>query len=212
MQLKSDYGRLNAMHSKKMRGVSLIEVLVSIVIASIALLALAGVNAASVRYTKMSQYRATAALLANDIGERMRVNKGVAAKAAVPAVPPAAAVAAVAATGFFAGNYDYTVSFNSQATDSIFVDSCNLKTSTCDEAAIAARDLLQWRTMVRKQLPRGSVFILRQSAQVAADVWVAWQDPSATGDDSPTVVNECPNQMSVGADSGVRCSYFRINL
>lgn len=57
------------------KGVSLIEVLVAIVIASIGLLALAGVNASSVRYTKMSQYRGTATLLANDIGERMRANK-----------------------------------------------------------------------------------------------------------------------------------------
>jgi hypothetical protein len=48
-----------------MFGASLIEVLVSIVIASIGLLALAGVNAASIRYTKMSQYRATATQLAN---------------------------------------------------------------------------------------------------------------------------------------------------
>ena len=58
--------------SRRARGVSMIEVLVSIVIASIGLLALAGVNAAAVRLTKMSQYRATATLLANDIGERMR--------------------------------------------------------------------------------------------------------------------------------------------
>ena len=57
------------------RGVSLIEVLIAIVIASIGLLALAGVNTAAIRYTKMSQYRGTATLLANDLGERMRANK-----------------------------------------------------------------------------------------------------------------------------------------
>ena len=64
------------MHLTHQRGFSMIEVLVAIVISAVALLALAGVNAASIRYTKMSQYRATATQLANDMGERMRANKG----------------------------------------------------------------------------------------------------------------------------------------
>ena len=43
------------MHLTHQRGFSMIEVLVAIVISAVALLALAGVNAASIRYTKMSQ-------------------------------------------------------------------------------------------------------------------------------------------------------------
>ena len=80
------------MHMSRQRGFSMIEVLVAIVISAVALLALAGVNAASLRYTKMSQYRATATQLANDMGERLRANKG------------SPAVGALAATGFFAGD------------------------------------------------------------------------------------------------------------
>ena len=74
------------------RGFSMIEVLVAIVISAVALLALAGVNAVSLRYTKMSQYRGTATQLANDMGERLRANKGNTADGAL------------AATGFLAGN------------------------------------------------------------------------------------------------------------
>ncbi len=180
-------------------GGSLIEVLISIVIASVALLALAGVNASAVRYTKMSQYRATAAQLAADIGERMRANKG------TPVAP---------ATGFFAGNYDYTATFATQATKATLPGTlCNLVTDTCTPAQIAALDLAQWRIVVRDQLPEGSVFILRQAGQVAADVWVVWRDPAvANSDQAPALNLECPDAMSTESDLSIRCSYFRINL
>ena len=81
----------------------MVEVLVAIVISAIALLALAGVNAAALRYTKMSQYRAIATQLANDMGERLRANKG------------SPALGAMAATGFQAGDYDFTTDFAGQA-------------------------------------------------------------------------------------------------
>lgn len=199
----------------RLRGVSLIEVLVSIVIASIALLALAGVNASSIRYTKMSQYRATAARLASDIGERMRANKGQAAVAATVAPP----VAGVPATGFFAGNYDYTVDFPGQAAIAVLPGipgsqaACDMAATTCSPAEIATLDLAQWRILVRDQLPEGSVFISRQAGQVAADVWVVWRDPAvASTDEAPALANECPNALSTGGDLSVRCSFFRINL
>lgn len=179
-------------------GGSLIEVLISIVIASIALLALAGVNASSVRYTKMSQYRATAAQLANDVGERMRANKGEASPA----------------TGFLAGNYNYTATFAAQATKATLPGVlCNTAASNCTPAQIAELDLAQWRMVVREQLPDGSVFILGQAGQVAADVWVAWRDPAvAATDEAPALALECPDAMTLGGDLSVRCSYFRINL
>jgi len=176
----------------------MIEVLISIVIASVALLALAGVNASAIRYTKMSQYRATAAQLAADMGERMRANKGTVALG----------------TGFFAGNYDYEVTFANQATKASLPGTlCNLSTDTCTAAQIAALDLAQWRIIVRDQLPEGSVYILRQSGQVAADVWVAWRDPAvANTDEAPALAAECPDAMSTESDLSIRCSYFRINL
>ncbi len=201
---------------KYVRGVSLIEVLVSIVISAIGLLALAGVNAASMRYTKMSQYRATATQLANDMGERIRANKGQAAAAAVVGPP---AIPAVVATGFFAGNYDYGSNFAAQATAAtlpIGNDLCNTAAITCTSAQIATLDLAQWRISVRNQLPEGSVFLVRRDAEVAMDLWVVWRDPAvANADESPTLATECPNGLDKGDDSqpaSIRCSYFRINL
>ncbi len=191
--------QLTMNHGNSQSGATLIEVLVSIVLASFALLALAGVNASSVRYTKMSQYRATAAQLANDMGERIRANKGV-------STPPA--------TGYFAGNYDYTEDFEAQATaPALPGELCNSAASNCTPAQIAALDLAQWRILVRNQLPEGSVFLARQGTQVAMDLWIAWRDPSvANSDEAPAAVGECPAGLNLGADTSVRCSYFRINL
>jgi len=204
-------------------GVSLIEVLVSIVIASIGLLALAGVNTASMRYTKMSQYRATASQLASDMGERMRANKGQAAVAAVVGPP---AIPAVVASGFFAGDYDFTSDFAGQATKATIpaalnvpTDSkylCSKQASVCSAAEIAALDLAQWRILVRDQLPAGSVFLMRQAGQVAMDLWVVWRDPAvASTEDAPALTTECPDDLHRGDDpepASIRCSFFRINL
>lgn len=195
------------------KGVAMIEVLVSIVIASIGLLALAGVNAASIRYTKMSQYRATATQLANDIGERMRANKGVEASVGPPLV---------VATGYFAGDYDFTTDFLGQAVaPSLPVEKCNAAASNCIPAEIAAMDLAQWQRLVRDQLPQGSVILKRDydpgpaGKRSAMDVWVVWRDPAVAGDDSPTILKECPDDLNRGDDpepQSIRCSYFRINL
>ena len=177
--------------AKQHLGVSLIEVLVSIVIAAIGLLALAGVNATSVKYTKLSQYRGTATLLATDIGERMRANKMGASQYAFNTTNFAAQAATPAAPGVL----------------------CDTTLANCSPAQLAAFDLYQWRLLVRSQLPSGSIVINFQLAQLALDVWVVWRDPAvATDDEHSTAVNECPASLGVAADTSVRCSYFRVNL
>jgi type IV pilus assembly protein PilV len=179
----------------------LIEVLVSIGLSAVALLALASLNAAALRYTKMSQYRAVATHLASDIGERMRANKGRAAKSGA------------AAEGFWAGDYDFTRSFAGQAaTVSAPAPSCNTALSFCSTRELAVLDMAQWRFQARRLLPEGSVFVLRHSEVVAADVWIAWRDPLvAHRDEAPALAKECAAGLAV-SDPSVRCSYFRINL
>jgi type IV pilus assembly protein PilV len=60
------------------RGFSLVEVLVSIVVLSIALLGTAGLTAASLKNTNTAYYRSQATVLADDILDRMRANVAVA--------------------------------------------------------------------------------------------------------------------------------------
>lgn len=179
---------------QKSRGVSLLEVLISILLAAIGLLALAGANVASIRYSKMAQYRGTATLLAADFAERMRANK----------------------TGL--ASYAYGADFATQAAAVGADTSCETYApAACNAGGLATYDLANWRALVRNQLPEGSVFVVYQAAQVAADVWIAWRDPSVanTGENSTDARNaalECPNGLNLGADKSIRCSYFRINL
>lgn len=58
------------------RGLSLIEVLVAIVILSLGILGMAGLQASSLRSGQSSLYRSQAALLAENMAERMRANVG----------------------------------------------------------------------------------------------------------------------------------------
>lgn len=181
---------------RQSRGVSLLEVLISILLSAIGLLALAGANVSAMRYSKMSQYRGTATVLAKDIAERMRANKlGLA-------------------------SYAYSTSWAGQATAVAVDTSC--ETADCDAANLAAYDLATWRKVVQNQLPHGSVFVAIQG-NVGADVWIAWQDPavanpSENSTDSRNAAadaaKECP-PLALGfapADESVRCSFFRINI
>lgn len=55
-------------------GLSMIEVLVAMVILSLGLLGMAGLQAASLRTSQSAHYRAQAAQLADDMADRMRAN------------------------------------------------------------------------------------------------------------------------------------------
>jgi type IV pilus assembly protein PilV len=197
MQLDSDYPSGMPRLGTRQSGASLIEILVSIVIASIGLLALAGVNASSVRYAKLTQYRATASQLATDLGERLRANK----------------------SGFVAGNYTYATTFAVQnsSVNSTPTNVCDSTASPCTAAELAAADLWQWRKTVADNLPQGAVFLLTDNAggasPVGADLWVVWLDPSVSNaDDRPASAAECPDGLQRSGNTAIRCMYFRVNL
>lgn len=59
---------------KHSRGFSMVEVLVSVVVLSVALLGTAGLTAASLKSTNESYFRSQATVLADDILDRMRSN------------------------------------------------------------------------------------------------------------------------------------------
>jgi len=183
------------------RGVSLLEVLISVLLAAIGLLALAGSNVASIRYSKMSQYRGTAAVLAADLAERMRANK-----------------AGIAGYDYSAKTFDEQVAAATPA--NVTCDGIP-PVGTC--ASLATYDMDNWRRLVRTQLPQGSVFVTvvalpgPPAGQSAADVWIAWNDPAVANPDENTTdarnsATECPNGLSAGVDKSIRCSFFRINV
>lgn len=177
-------------------GATLIEVLVSIVIASVGLLAMAGISAAALKYTKFSQHRASASQLAAEIAERMRAN--------------AFAPNAVA-------NYQYLESMGNQHDlGAAPVPACEVVTDVCTLQQVAAADLWQWRSHVRSQLPGGSVAVSPDPAAArSVDVWVAWRDASLGSEDEIVRTGgarECPLSLEASADPNVRCVYLRVRL
>jgi type IV pilus assembly protein PilV len=88
----------NLVARRRQRGLSLIEVLVAMVILSLGLLGMAGLQAAGLRTSQSSFYRAQAAQYAEDMAERMRANLGQAANYAIAMSATAPSCAAICAS------------------------------------------------------------------------------------------------------------------
>lgn len=111
-------------------GFSMIEILVTIVIISIALLGSAGLQAYSLKTNQGGQFRNQAAFLVADIVERMEANKKYAAD-----------TAALTAYGDSA----------STATSTTDCSSTN-----CTSAQLAAYDITQWKANIASAVPSGT--------------------------------------------------------
>lgn len=182
-------------------GMSLIELLVALVIASLGLLTLVALQAASLRYTRVTERRAVGSLLADDLLERLRANT----------TSPAGL-----------SDYVYSGNFQSQAGAPAAPSKlCDEPKLTCTPAEMAAFDLYQWRQSVHRLLPAGAVFTrvtldVNASPQIPQwlEIWIAWRDPvlgqTAGVDLRPT--DECPSGLSLAspADDTVRCMRWRV--
>ena len=176
-------------------GFSLVEVLVAMFVVAMGILALAGLLQAATRYSKMSELRSTATLLANDIADRIRANP----------------------TGgeLGPGGYDIT----GKAFPSPLAPPhapCNSE-APCGPVDLARVDLADWTARVRATLPKGSTWIQFHAGKPPApdyvDVWVGWADPLTL---SPGVSTdgsgmECPDTWKK-IEPSVRCVYLQVAL
>ncbi|MCC5862002.1 MAG: type IV pilus modification protein PilV [Gammaproteobacteria bacterium] len=80
-----------ALPRRRQRGLTMLEVLIALVILSIGLLGLAGLQTVSMQFNQAAVVRSQASQLAYDITERMRANRAAAADyvIAIGAAPPA---------------------------------------------------------------------------------------------------------------------------
>ena len=164
-------------------------------VVAMGILALAGLLQASTRYSKMSELRSTATLLANDIADRIRANPR-------------------AAPQLGAAGYDVT--------DKTFPSARRRRrtppapaTRPAGPAELARADLADWTARVRATLPKGSAWIQFHAGKAPApdyvDVWVGWADPLtlAPGISTDRSGTECPAEWKT-VEPSVRCVYLQV--
>ena len=176
-------------------GFSLIEVLVAMFVVAMGILALAGLLQAATRYSKMSELRSTAALLANDIADRIRAN------------PVGGELGP--------GGYDITgKTFPSPVAPSHAACTAD---APCGPAELAKVDLADWTARVHATLPKGSTWIEFHVGKAPApdyvDLWVGWADPLtlSPGISTDRSGTECPSEWKASEPS-VRCVYLQVAL
>lgn len=142
---------------KRASGFTLVEVLVSVMILSVGLLGLAGLQAFGVKASGSGYYYTQAIALANNMADRMRANPN----------------------GISGGGYN-----NKSAKPS--GSNCYDSGGTCSSAAaVANADLIEWYTELANRLPAGNGAIVGVGAATSSvfTIRVMWDDQrtGATG-------------------------------
>ena len=113
--------------ARDLRGFTIIEVAVAMLVLSVGLLGVAGLQATGMQSTYQSQQRSVAMIQARDLADRMRANP----------------------SGMLAGEYIKTIPLVPPTPD------CESAGSSCNAAQLAASDLYKWASMNGELLPSG---------------------------------------------------------
>ena len=123
----------------KQRGFTLLEILITVLIMSIGLLGLAGLQVTSLKNNHSSYQRTQVTLLAYDIVDRMRSNP-----------------TAIATGNYVAkGSYTVTASGSTHTISAPAATAGCTTTAGCTVSAMASTDINQWRVLLADKLPGG---------------------------------------------------------
>jgi type IV pilus assembly protein PilV len=122
------------MKKNKQQGATLIEALVSILIMSLGLLGVAGVQLNAIAFQKSSWSTHKVAEVVNDFAERVRSNP----------------------TGASNGNYLYATTYSTAKSATFTTNNCRLSGGYCSTAAIAGDDIADLVTKAQTVLPQGA--------------------------------------------------------
>jgi type IV pilus assembly protein PilV len=179
--------------------VTLVEVLVSILLMSFALLGMAALQAQSLSQQTGATTRGNISTLLSDVADRLRTNLSQS-----PGYDP------VSGTPTFS----LTSSWSDQATvPAVPATDCN--TTVCTAADRASYDLAAWQRKVRVELPLGSAQISGGN-QTGINITLMWFDKDFRSADTLRQSTTCVAGMSAGAaqtccpstataPAGVRC-------
>ncbi len=139
--------------ARAQRGVTMLEVLVTLFIITLWLLATAGVQSSAAKLTKAAQFRTAAVQFAAELGERIEANSEEAANGAYACDPCTLTTTSTACVG-----------------------------SACGSADLAAFDLAEWGKRVGDALPGATATIAWDNSTTPAKytITIGWNDRRAT--------------------------------
>lgn len=197
------------MSIKHQRGAGLIEALVAILVLSIGLLGMLGMQTAALKYEQSGWIRSALSSNIASLADRIRANSGADAT-----------------------DYNYTRTYAAdrtaiEASNTYFTPAKNCDTTVCNAAELAAYDLLIWRRDLDQQLPGATGFVVPTGAKgvdLRFLVTVAWYDKDNVDAgvlQSPAICtaatigvasrNCCPAALGTAAALvGVRCANLEL--
>jgi type IV pilus assembly protein PilV len=180
--------------NRKIKGASLIEVLVAVFIFSVGMLGIAALTSAAVKYQTGNVVRGAVAASIGDITDRIRGNI-VNANGFTP--PAVGTTTTVISTG-----YNYTATYASQQSGTItFPTTPDCRSQACTPAEMTSFDISNWRSDVRRNLPGGAV-LLQGGIANGFDITVMWFDKDyVRGDDSAFTDTPEATRVCSAADS-----------
>jgi type IV pilus assembly protein PilV len=128
-------------------GFSIMEGMITLLVVSVGLLGLAGLQNKGIQFNQVGYMRTQAALVANDIADRMRANW----QAAL--------------------NTDYDIAFGEQA-----ATAPNCSTQNCTQDQLAKYDVEQWKNTMKANLPGGDGSINLNAAIPSVTITVYWDE------------------------------------
>lgn len=195
---------------KRQSGAGLIEALISILILSIGLMGMIGMQTAAFRYEQTGWLRSSLASNISSVADRIRANID-------------------SADADYTFTSAYTAERTRVAADG-FPIAVDCGAVTCTPAQLAAYDLMVWRRDLNTQLP-GAVGLVVPTGTRGIDlrytVTVAWYDKDNLNDESPQVLaspnmcaantagiaarNCCPAVLGTASSlTGLRCTNLEI--
>jgi type IV pilus assembly protein PilV len=195
---------------KHQRGAGLIEALVAVLVLSIGLLGMLGMQTAALKFEQSSWIRSALSSSIASLADRIRANSE-----------------AVATAYSFASTYaDERTAIEANPT-TYFSPAKNCDTTVCNAAELAAYDLLTWRQDLNQQLPGAAGFVIptgTKGVDLRFLVTVAWFDKDNVNADvlqAPAICaaattgiaarNCCPAGLGTAtALTGVRCTNLEV--
>lgn len=158
-------------------GVSMIEVLVTMVIVAIGALGLAGMQLNAAKYNKEASVRSAATLLTVELVDRMRANMA----------------------GLKAGNYTRNYGYATALANPVSSPSCGT-TIDCTAVSIAQLDLSNWLNAISAALPEGTGAVVPINGTGSAfNIVVMWKEKTLVDENATD-----PNCV-ISPVVGVRC-------